>query len=311
MYKCPICFKKMEFYDESFTAHCKECGVYYDSEQIKKLIRKGVNEGPKWTRQPYYVHDGILTYTIHGIQHADIPEGIVEIKTIAFQNREVNTVIVPDTVERIGESAFDNCRFLEKIYLGSGIKEIKKNAFSNCFALKEVHIKDLQTWFDIELEYDRTSYLNTSPLSPSSARLFVDGKEVKHLIIPSNTTLKNLHFLGCSSIEKVTIENNVWIEGRGIFEGCYNINTVIFEGGIKDLDKLCLPKNCEVKSLKENTKPQEKKETLTQPTNYAKLGEEAFKILDSRKAKGVCQYCGGDFTLFTKKCKFCGKKKDY
>lgn len=43
-----------------------------------------------------------------------------------------------------------------------------------------------------------------------------------------------------------------------------------------------------------------------------KLKDSIDKIVEAKKwiAAGKCQYCGGDFNLF-KKCKFCGRKKDY
>ena len=305
MYKCPICYKTMELDEVNYMAHCKECGVFYNEEQIKKLIADGVNDGPKWSRPPYYVRNGILTFTIHGIDEANIPDGIVQLSDGVFKNREVKSVVIPDTVEKIGEETFMNCHQLEKIYFGSGIKEIKQNAFANCFALKEVHIKEINTWFDINFEYNFRTYINTSPLMVSCAKLFVNGKELKHLVVPSGTTLKNVQFAGCSSIETITIQNNVKIEGQGIFAYCSNLKNVIFEGVIKNLDNLSVPNGCNVTSLLNKVQQTENK------IDYSNLGKESFKILDSRKAKGVCQHCGGDFTFLTRKCKFCGKKKDY
>ena len=34
-------------------------------------------------------------------------------------------------------------------------------------------------------------------------------------------------------------------------------------------------------------------------------------VVASRKIAGKCLYCGGDFKLITKVCRFCGKKKNY
>ena len=73
-----------------------------------------------------------------------------------------------------------------------------------------------------------------------------------------------------------------------------------------------MPNGCNVTSLL--TKVETLKQEEVKPTtkkDFSKLGEESFKILENRKTKGVCQHCGGKFTFFTKKCTFCGKKKDY
>lgn len=312
MYKCPICYKIMELDDVNYIAHCKDCGVSYNLEQIKKLINDGVNDGPKWSRPPYYVRHAMLTFTIHGIEHAMLPEGIIELTDGVFRNREIKTIVMPDTVETIGKEAFMNCSKLEKVCFGNGIKKIKENAFLNCFALKEVHVKNLKTWLNVEFEHKYSSYLGTSPLAVTSCRLFVDNKELKHLVIPTGTVLNNIQFAGCSSIESVVIQSGVIIKGIGIFSYCYNLRSVHFEGAIKNVDELCLPRGCTVTSAA--SMPQNKETSKCEPSNkvyYSELGKETFKILNDRKAKGVCQHCGGKFTFFTKKCTFCGKKKDY
>ena len=55
-------------------------------------------------------------------------------------------------IESIDEYAFANCRMLEKVVFGEGIRRIAKNAFSRCARLKEVHfnldyksVKDLNS----------------------------------------------------------------------------------------------------------------------------------------------------------------------
>lgn len=102
------------------------------SYYTKKFI---VNEN-----SPYYYtdEDGVLfnkdkTILVRypsrrkGAEYA-VPQGVKEIATDAFHNSEINSVIFPDSLEKIGNGAFEFCN-LYNIELPSGLKEIGSFAF--------------------------------------------------------------------------------------------------------------------------------------------------------------------------------------
>ena len=49
-------------------------------------------------------------------------------------------VVLPDTLEVLGESAFSGCRSLEVINIPEGVKVIPKRCFLNCTSLREIHL---------------------------------------------------------------------------------------------------------------------------------------------------------------------------
>ena len=58
---------------------------------------------------------------------------VVEISANAFAFCEkITSVVLPDSVEVVGERAFHNCSKLEELQLGAGIKKIEKHAFTGC-----------------------------------------------------------------------------------------------------------------------------------------------------------------------------------
>ena len=64
---------------------------------------------------------------------------IVEIGKWAFAGCEkITSVVIPDTVEVIGEAAFYECDGLEELRLDAGIKKIEKQAFTGCSSLSRV-----------------------------------------------------------------------------------------------------------------------------------------------------------------------------
>lgn len=63
------------------------------------------------------------------------------------ENRDLEKVIIPDSVERIGKHAFYNCRNLRSVEIPGHLFQIEDGAFKNCGKLKYVKIisKDGQT----------------------------------------------------------------------------------------------------------------------------------------------------------------------
>lgn len=72
-----------------------------------------------------------------------IPNNVETIGRSAFENNQVvKKVVIPASVKTIEEYAFWGCAKLESVALGSGLKEISDFAFSSCEKLKEVQIPE-------------------------------------------------------------------------------------------------------------------------------------------------------------------------
>ncbi len=66
------------------------------------------------------------------------------------QNETLKSVEMADSVEIIGEKAFEHAHKLNKVALSKNLKEIRLSAFLGCYSLKEVtipkSIKRIATW---------------------------------------------------------------------------------------------------------------------------------------------------------------------
>ena len=66
---------------------------------------------------------------------------IEEIGTIAFyENKNIQEVILPDTLRIIENNAFNLCENLEKITFPEGLERIDDNAFCNCLDLVSITV---------------------------------------------------------------------------------------------------------------------------------------------------------------------------
>jgi len=70
-----------------------------------------------------------------------IPEGITDIGDFAFRHESfdgIKSIMLPHSVEYIGESAFENANNVKFIVLSGGIKRIGINAFARCKQLDSI-----------------------------------------------------------------------------------------------------------------------------------------------------------------------------
>ena len=75
----------------------------------------------------------------------DVP--VKEIAEKAFYRKNnVMSVVIPNTVERIGNNAFWIAPLLSDVVLGNGVKYIGENAFCNLLGLKEITVPDSVTY---------------------------------------------------------------------------------------------------------------------------------------------------------------------
>ena len=63
---------------------------------------------------------------------------VKKISKLSFARRFCKNIVLPDSVEEIGERAFINCEDLESISLGNNLKKIGGEALKSCHVLKEV-----------------------------------------------------------------------------------------------------------------------------------------------------------------------------
>ena len=105
-----------------------------------------------------FSHDGtrLIKYTAgQNVSSYSIPNGVLIIEGYAFENaKQLTEVVLSDSVEEIGHSAFIHCENLRNIQLGNSLKRIGGQAFGFCSSLTAITIPDSVE----ELSYSVFSY---------------------------------------------------------------------------------------------------------------------------------------------------------
>ena len=106
-------------------------------------------------------------------------------------------VEIPDSVRRIGDSAFSGCALLSDLSLGNGVAEIGAYAFANCGWLRHLYIPD-----------------SVTSIGDQAFRGCVQLRDV--VISGSVTEIGNHVFYGCASLT-IYSESTSAQDGWGIF----------------------------------------------------------------------------------------------
>lgn len=173
---------------------------------------------------------------------------VTEIYDNAFKGKDIQIIMLPETITWIGANAFENCTSLYKIHIPSAVDTIEWFAFQGCSSL------EIAT-FGEGIDFNYSSEIPQGMFSGCSS--------LKEIIIPKSITrISDKAFYNCYSLEKLTFEegskinligsynfndclvtevilpaNDVWI-GLDVFKNCQNLATFSI-GGDCGIDAVC------------------------------------------------------------------------
>ena len=75
------------------------------------------------------------------LEEVTLDRGIEEIYGNAFYGTALKSIVIPETVTKIWESAFENCKSLQSIVIPSSVKEISGSVFKGCESLTSIEVK--------------------------------------------------------------------------------------------------------------------------------------------------------------------------
>ena len=145
---------------------------------------------------------------------------VFAIGNMAFKGKEIETIVIPDTVEIIGERAFCDCKKLKKVVLDKSVL-IDSVAFYGCDSLAD------ESGFVI-VNHILFRYLGQEKnvAIPEGVIVIDEGafercRTIESVSIPASVnTIKNAAFFSCRNLSAVKIENNKIAIHAGAFDAC-------------------------------------------------------------------------------------------
>lgn len=134
------------------------------------------------------------------------------------------------TVTGIGDDAFNNCTGLTSVSIPESVTSIYNNAFYNCSGLTKAEFASIESLC-------KMTFLNSSSSPLYFAPLYIDGKEIKDLVIPNSvTSISSYAFYGCKGLTSVTIPDNVSSIGQYAFSYCSGFTNVTLPNSLTSIE---------------------------------------------------------------------------
>ena len=232
--------------DDAFSLNDIESLSFYDNVEY---IGFGAFGGSNWQNN---LPDGMtiigkclyrFTDRNNTIKDVIIPDGIVSISPEAFSNKMIQSVHIPDSVSKIGFSAFSYCTNLENVEIsnnGYNIKEIGQYAFheTKWFNKKSdglVYIGNVL--YDVKGSLPEIDEFEiperTVSITPNA---FSFSANFKIVIIPGSISeIAPYAFDGCA-LTKIVIREGVQKIDTSAFASSYNLEEITIPYSVKEIE---------------------------------------------------------------------------
>lgn len=211
----------------------------------------------------------IITKCLSSDTKVEVPEKIEElpVKEIGswsfFDCDNVESVVLPATIQTIGNNAFNSCDAMTEVTLQEGIESIGDSAFNNCQKLKAVTLPESVTSIGVnafvgcvELEsivihenvtsIGSDAFRNTAWLRAKSAddplvvvnNILIDGTAAtsEKVTIPDEVTdICGAAFLNCRTMTDISIPAGVKSIGESAFYNCSGLKNVSIAEGVESI----------------------------------------------------------------------------
>ncbi len=166
----------------------------------------------------YYLASGIGSVETDSIVIADCYQGlpVLEIAEEAFEWESLQSVVIPNGIEKIGASAFYGCTSLKAISLPETVVTVGADAFGNCLAMKSVAFGE-----------------NVEEIS---SRAFMCCTSLTELIIPDSVIkIGHAAFEACFELESVSLGAGVTIIQEDAFTDCESLTSIVLPKSVTTL----------------------------------------------------------------------------
>lgn len=271
--KCTNCGANLKVDNAKDAAICDHCGSAFIVEKainnynITNNIQAGVVNIYGMSND-FDIRGGVLVkYNGTSMQPA-IPNTVAKIGDHAFLGTMITSVVIPESVEVIGNSAFSDCARLTNVTIPKSVVEIQYSAFNRCTRLTKVKIPGNVRIVDAAFTWCEN--VQSVTISEGVERISYGA------------------FGGCFNIQTLELPSTLVYIGDSAFGGCHNLTNVT--------NKCRISKGEMLRAFGAYSG-----DDFVYTPYGRKIQSEIWRD------DGRCVYCGGELNVF-RTCKRCKKK---
>ena len=171
----------------------------------------------------------------------------------------ISEVTLPDTLDGIGDRAFDGCTSLEQVHFPAGLTQIGSYAFRNCSALTSADLPDtlgslgdgafegtglqsihIPSGLAILPDYAFSGCTALTSIEWPETKLWVGplafaNTGITELYVPSNVTLSSGVFEDCRQLKRAVFADGQYIIGIALFKNCTALQEITLPSSIQSI----------------------------------------------------------------------------
>jgi len=190
---CPSCSGIVEVNEDQVLVNCPYCRNQFS------VIQES---------QDFTISDGVLIEYNGEETEIEVPSGVTAIGEVVFHDKNTLTkIVLPEGVNEL-KGGFVRCNNLETIILPDSLENIPQMAFMSCISLKNIVLpKNLKNLGDMAF-YDckNLSSIEIPPMVESvNCADFMDCKSLETISCYDNTKFEGEHFQGCDKLSSIIV----------------------------------------------------------------------------------------------------------
>lgn len=166
------------------------------------------------------------------VEQAELPESLEETYDFVFAQSNVKSLQIPDGLKKLAYWGWKDCKKLESVTLGSGIRYIEMSTFSGCTALKTVEFSP------------------NSQIGVLWDCAFQDCTSLERIVLPEGITLiRNGCFDGCASLKEIVLPSTLQRIAYRAFGNCPALETITLPEGLLAINRLSFQNDTALRQL--------------------------------------------------------------
>ncbi len=160
----------------------------------------------------------------------------------------LTSIILPDTIEKIGYCAFEYCENLTDIVIPNSVHYIGSNIFMGCNNLQSISIPFVGDEIESKYNFNFFYFFNTTvPKALKNVTITGGNTIVKGAFSNCNnlttisisegiTSIQESAFAGCTALTSVSLPNGMERIGKNAFSGCSNLESITIPESVTTIE---------------------------------------------------------------------------